>query len=241
MKRIIGISVLLVMVTLMSFAGGLPFNPKGTLSENVQEMAQMEKAYQFFSLLNHVGFTQNQLEQVIAAVEKAKNSIAFVESEVQGDMEKAVELAKTGDMEKAKEKHDEAIDAGKEVIQIRQTYMDTLKGIITVEQQEKFMAFLSQTMKSAMNKVREQVVENERLNQLPDQAKEKLQQMGRVVNKVQEQRDQQGAFQMRVQPTMRTTVTQNIATRFFNMMLMDENLGLLRQYLETVSLQNPAQ
>ncbi len=241
MKRIIGISVLLVMVTLMSFAGGLPFNPKGALSEEVQEMAQMERAYQFFSLLNHVGFTQTQLEQVIAAVEKAKNSIASVESEVKGDMEKAVELAKTGDVDKAKEKHDEAIDAGKEVIQIRQTYMDTLKGIITVEQQEKFMEYLSQTMKSAMNRVREQVVENERLNQLPDQAKEKLQQMGRVVNKVQEQRDQQGAFQMRAQPTMRTTVTQNIAARFFNMMLMDENLDLLKQYLETVALQNPAQ
>ena len=241
MKRIIGISVLLVMVTLMSFAGGLPFNPKGALSEEVQEMAQMERAYQFFSLLNHVGFTQTQLEQVIAAVEKAKTSIASVESEVKGDMEKAVELAKTGDVDKAKEKHDEAIDAGKEVIQIRQTYMDTLKGIITVEQQEKFMEYLSQTMKSAMNRVREQVVENERLNQLPDQAKEKLQQMGRVVNKVQEQRDQQGAFQMRAQPTMRTTVTQNIAARFFNMMLMDENLDLLKQYLETVALQNPAQ
>ena len=241
MKRIIGISVLLVMVTLMSFAGGLSFNPKGALSEDVQEMAQMEKAYQFYSLLNHVGFTQTQLEQLITAVEKAKNSISSIESEVQGDMQKAVELAKTGDVQKAKEKHDEAIAAGKEVIQIRQTYMDTLKGIITLEQQEKFVAYLSQTMNNAMDKVREQVVENTRMNRLSDEMKEKMQQMGKVVSQVQEQRNPQRTSQMRAQPTLRTVVTETISNRLFHLLLMDENLDLLKEYLEAVVLQNPAE
>ncbi|MFP4461781.1 MAG: hypothetical protein ACLFQE_06250, partial [Thermotogota bacterium] len=228
MKRMIGISILLVMVTLMSFAGGFGFNQKGVMAGEAHEIARLEKEYQFYSLLNAVGFTQGQLEQIIGAAEKARASILSIESDVKAYLERAIELVKAGDVDKAREKHEEAMEAGKEVVVVRQTYMDTLKGIITVEQQEKFMDYLSSTMQTGMERVREHVVDSERFKQLPEVAKEKMQQMGTVVKKVMEQRDSQRAPQMRVQPTARSLMNQNVYTGFFNMLLIENNLDLMK-------------
>ncbi len=232
MKRMIGISILLVMVTLMSFAGGFGFNQKGVMAGEAHEIARLEKEYQFYSLLNAVGFTQGQLEQIIGAAEKARASILSIESDVKAYLERAIELVKAGDVDKAREKHEEAMEAGKEVVVVRQTYMDTLKGIITVEQQEKFMDYLSSTMQTGMERVREHVVDSERFKQLPEVAKEKMQQMGTVVKKVMEQRDSQRAPQMRVQPTARSLMNQNVYTGFFNMLLIENNLDLMKDYLD---------
>ncbi|MFW6263834.1 MAG: hypothetical protein ACOC34_07370 [Thermotogota bacterium] len=232
MKRMIGISILLVMVTLMSFAGGFGFNQKGVMAGEAHEIARLEKEYQFYSLLNAVGFTQDQLEQIIGAAEKARASILSIESDVKAYLERAIELVKAGDVDKAREKHEEAMEAGKEVVVVRQTYMDTLKGIITVEQQEKFMDYLSSTMQTGMERVREHVVDSERFKQLPEVAKEKMQQMGTVVKKVMEQRDSQRAPQMRVQPTARSLMNQNVYTGFFNMLLIENNLDLMKDYLD---------
>jgi len=241
MKRIIGISILLVTVTLMSFAGGLGTNQRGMLAGEAQEIAGLEREYQFFSMLNYIGFTSDQLEQIITAAEKAKDSILYIESEVKTYLEKAVELVKTGDVEKAREKHAEAMETGKEVIEVRQTYLDTLKGIITVEQQERFMQHLSTTMSKGMDRVKEAVVDSERFKQLPEVAKEKLQQMGETVRKVKEQRDSQERPQMTVQPNVRGLVNRNMYANFFNMLLMDDNLDMMKEYLDSAALQNPAE
>src|SRR6056297_771148 len=183
MRKIIGISILLVTVTLMSFAGGLGTNQKGPLAGEAQEIAGLEKEYQFFSMLNHIGFTQDQLDQIIAAAENAKEALLTVESEVKNYLVRAVELIKSGDVEKAREKHEEAMETGKEVLEIRETYTDTLKGIITVDQQEKFMEYLSATMTRGMDRLKERVVDSERIKQLPEMAKEKMQQMGEAIRK----------------------------------------------------------
>ena len=241
MKRIIGISILLVTVTLMSFAGGLGTNQRGMLAGEAQEIAGLEREYQFFSMLNYIGFTSDQLEQIITAAEKAKDSILYIESEVKTYLEKAVELVKTGDVEKAREKHAEAMETGKEVIEVRQTYLDTLKGIITVEQQERFMQHLSTTMSKGMDRVKEAVVDSERFKQLPEVAKEKLEQMGETVRKVKEQRDSQERPQMTVQPNVRGLVNRNMYANFFNMLLMDDNLDMMKEYLDSAALQNPAE
>lgn len=241
MKRIIGISILLVTVTLMSFAGGLGTNQRGMLAGEAQEIAGLEREYQFFAMLNYIGFTSDQLEQIIAAAEKAKDSILYIESEVKTYLEKAVELVKTGDVEKAREKHAEAMETGKEVIEVRQTYLDTLKGIITVEQQERFMQHLSTTMSKGMDRMKEAVVDSERFKQLPEAAKDKLQQMGETVRKVKEQRDSQERPQMTVQPNVRGLVNRNMYANFFNMLLMDDNLDMMKEYLDSAALQNPAE
>ena len=241
MKRIIGISILLVTVTLMSFAGGLGTNQRGMLAGEAQEIAGLEREYQFFSMLNYIGFTSDQLEQIITAAEKAKDSILYIESEVKTYLEKAVELVKTGDVEKAREKHAEAMETGKEVIEVRQTYLDTLKGIITVEQQERFIQHLSTTMSKGMDRMKEAVVDSERFKQLPEAAKDKLQQMGETVRKVKEQRDSQERPQMTVQPNVRGLVNRNMYANFFNMLLMDDNLDMMKEYLDSAALQNPAE
>ena len=241
MKRIIGISILLVTVTLMSFAGGLGTNQRGMLAGEAQEIAGLEREYQFFSMLNYIGFTSDQLEQIITAAEKAKDSILYIESEVKTYLEKAVELVKTGDIEEAREKHSEAMETGKEVIEVRQTYLDTLKGIITVEQQERFMQHLSTTMSKGMDRMKEAVVDSERFKQLPEAAKDKLQQMGETVRKVKEQRDSQERPQMTVQPNVRGLVNRNMYANFFNMLLMDDNLDMMKEYLDSAALQNPAE
>jgi len=241
MRKIIGISILLVTVTLMSFAGGFGFNPRGELAEGVGEIASLEKEYQFFSMLNHIGFTQEQLEQIIAAAEKARGSILTIESEVKADLERAVDLIKGKDVEKAKEKHEEAMQTAKEVLEIRQTYMNTLKGIITVEQQEKFMGYLSATMNRGIERMRETVVESERFKQLPEMAKEKMQQMGTAIKNAKEQRNGQKTPQMRVQPNARGMLNQNVHVNFFNMLLMDDNLELMKEYMDSAALQNPAE
>lgn len=241
MKRIIGISILLVTVTLMSFAGGLGTNQRGMLAGEAQEIAGLEREYQFFAMLNYIGFTSDQLEQIIAAAEKAKDSILYIESEVKTYLEKAVELVKTGDVEKAREKHAEAMETGKEVIEVRQTYLDTLKGIITVEQQERFMQHLSTTMSKGMDRMKEAVVDSERFKQLPEAAKDRLQQMGETVRKVKEQRDSQERPQMTVQPNVRGLVNRNMYANFFNMLLMDDNLDMMKEYLDSAALQNPAE
>ena len=241
MRKIIGISILLVTVTLMSFAGGLGTNQKGLLAGEAQEIAGLEKEYQFFSMLNHIGFTQDQLDQIIAAAENAKEALLTVESEVKNYLVRAVELIKSGDAEKAREKHEEAMETGKEVLEIRETYTDTLKGIITVDQQEKFMEYLSATIARSMDRMKERVVDNERVKQLPEVAKEKMQQMGEAIRKVKEQRDSQERPQMKVQPNVRGLMNQNMYTNFFNMLLIDDNLDLMKEYLDSATFQNIAE
>ncbi len=241
MRKVFGISILLVTVTLMSFAGGLGFNPRGQLAEGIPEIAGLEKEYQFFSMLNYIGFTQGQLEEIIAAAEKAKESLLIVESEVKNYLLRAVELIKSGDVDKAREKHEEAMETGKEVLEIRETYSDTLKGIITVDQQEKFMDYLSKTMTSGMDRMKERVVESERVKQLPEMAKEKLQKMGETIKRVKEQRDSQERPQMKVQPNVRGLMNQNMYTNFFNMLLFDDNLDLMKEFLDSAALKNPAE
>lgn len=241
MKRTIVISILLVTVTLLSFAGGLGNNQKGLLAGEAQEIAGLEKEYQFFSMLNYMGFTSDQLEQIITAAEKAKDSILYIESEVKTYLEKAVELVKTGDVEKARQKHVEAMETRKEVIEVRQAYMDTLKSIITVEQQERFMQHLSTTMSKGMDRMKEAVADSERFKQLPEAAKEKLRQMGETVRKLKEQRDSQERPQMRVQPNVRGLMNRNMYANFFNMLLIDDNLDMMKEYLDSATLQNPAE
>jgi len=241
MKRIIGISILLVTVTLMTFAGGLEKNQRGVMAGDVHEIAGLEMEYQFFSMLNYIGFTQDQLKQIIAAAEKAKDSIVFIESEVKTYLEKAVDLVKTGDVEKAREKHEEAMGSGKEIVEIRQIYLDTLKSIITVDQQEKFMDYLSSTVSKRVDRVKENVLDSRRFKQLPEAAKEKIQQMGQFVGNSREQRNDQGNKPMNNQPNVRNVVNQNIYARFFNMLLIDDNLDMMKEYLESVALQNPAE
>lgn len=241
MKRIIGISILLVTVTLMSFAGSMGTNQRGILSGEAQEMAGLEREYQFLSMLNYIGFTQEQLEQIITAAEKAKDYILSIESEVKSYLERAVELVKTGDIEKAREKHEEAMESGREIIEVRQTYMDTLKGIITVEQQEKFMDYLPSTVSKGLDRVKETVVGNERFKQLPDMVKEKLQQMGKTIGNSREQRIAQQNEPMRIQPKVRSMMNQNMYANFFSMLLIDDNLDLMKEYLDSVALQNPVE
>jgi Spy/CpxP family protein refolding chaperone len=241
MRKIIGISILLVTVTLMSFAGSLGTNHRGVLAGEAQEIAGLEREYQFFAMLNYIGFTQEQLEQIITAAEKAKDSILSIESEVKSYLESAVELVKTGDVEKAGKKHEAAMDSAKEVIEVRQTYMDTLKGIITVEQQERFMKHLSTTMSKGMDRAKETVVDSERFKQLPEAAKERLEQMGMALRNSKEKGKFSRAPQMRVQPNVRGMMKQNNYTSFFNMLLIDDNLDLMKEYLDSFALQNPAE
>jgi len=84
-------------------------------------------------------------------------------------------------------------------------------------------------------------VESERFKQLPEMAKEKMQQMGTAIKNAKEQRNGQKTPQMRVQPNARGMLNQNVHVNFFNMLLMDDNLELMKEYMDSAALQNPAE
>src|SRR6056297_118345 len=238
MKRIIGISILLVTITLMSFAGEFGPNQRGVLAGEAQEIVGLEREYQFFSMLNELGLTQDQLNQIIGAAQKAKESLLSIETEVKADLERAIELVKAGEVEKARQKHEEAMVSGQEVLAVRETYMDALKAIITVEQQEVFMKHMSTTMKKGMSRMKEAVVDNERFKQLPETVKEKWEQMGKNVGNPREQREIRENAPVRSQPNLRGMVNQTLFTNFFNRLLIDDNLDLMKDYLNSMTGQN---
>jgi hypothetical protein len=152
MKKTLLVTVVMMAVTLMTFAGGFNFGPKGELAEGAAEIAQLEKEYQLISLLNYTGFSKAQLDEIISVVEETQAELAKVEEDVAEELAEAIELAKAGDTEEAVEKHDAAIDEkGTELAAIKEEFTTTLKGLITVEQQEKMMQY---AVKTAMNGMR---------------------------------------------------------------------------------------
>jgi hypothetical protein len=96
-------------------------------------------------------------------------------------------------------------------------------------------------MSKGMDRAKETVMDSERFKQLPEAAKERLEQMGMVLRNSKEKGKFSRAPQMRVQPNVRGMMKQNNYTSFFNMLLIDDNLDLMKEYLDSFALQNPAE
>lgn len=255
MKKMIVVSVLLVAVTFMSFASGFGVNGKRPLAEGVNEIAGLEKEYHFCSVLSYLGFTSQQFDSIIAAVENTKGSILMLEAEIKSDLQRAVELAKAGEIEKAQAKHNEVTESAKELFQIRNDYMDAIKGIVTVEQQEKMVECFQDKMSQGM----------QRTGQLSDELKERVQQRGtdlrdsRKSNNPmqkpqdtqkkmtkQRQMDNQRSMAVQKQMTLQKQKSMlkltnqpfqgNLTEKFFQMLLMDENLDLLKEFMDSPAM-----
>jgi len=248
MKKTIIVVLLMTAVSLMTFAGGFGLDSKGQLTTDAQEIVQLEKEYQLVSLLNYTGFTKAQLEEIIAAVEETQADIAKLEEDVAEDLADAVELAKAGDSEKAAEAHDTAVEKAQELATIKDEFTTTVKGLITVEQQEKMMQYAMQTAMNGMkqgrdfagkmtdsevqgrngqtaetikNNVKDVIMSSERFQQLPEAMQERAQQFAGNL--------QRGVGNS-MQTVRQTTGNRNASTMFFGALLNEDNLEIVKDY-----------
>ena len=154
MKKNLGISIIMMAVVIVSFAGGLKDVPEGALLRDVAETVKLEKDYQLLSLINHAEFSKEQLEEMANLVDDTKEALGKNKEKAAKDLEEAVELMKAGDIEEANERHDSAFERREEIQETLENYSQSFKEIVTLKQAELMQDYFMQArMKSMKNRI----------------------------------------------------------------------------------------
>jgi len=142
MKRLIGITMILLLMGMITFAGGMMAKPGGIMMRDNTEMMELERDYRLLSILDYAGFSSEELMEIADLTEKTIDEMETITEKTEKDLKEAVELMKKGNADMAKTVYESIQARREEIPELLKEYGEQFKGILTVQQAERIREYV---------------------------------------------------------------------------------------------------
>jgi len=156
---------LLVVVLFAALVGSAVFSFVGerrVLGDGLHEAAKLSRQAEFARFIHEVGFSDAQLHLINELVQETRSALKETSEESLRSMERAVEEAIDGDIEKSRQTEQEAREAILDARLHVREFVDSMRNIVTVAQQEKMFELARNSLWGYLGQNSSLAVENPR-------------------------------------------------------------------------------